>query len=505
MIVFFQMTIMLASPSSEAKPKATIRKENEIIDDILVLSQNDNYQDVTIICENGRVKSNSFLLTAIFPVFRDILPSLVESDSDLVISIPDMDVSDLEMFFTGLYENQSKIIASPMIQSILSSDFMKAGYISEKEEDKLVLVILDPFIDSQGTDLKPETNIKLNAEADDYSDSAVTMKIEEKDEDTTLGVEFSSYESNPEIKTPKPLVLGIKKKSDDISQYQCQICGRHFDSKKKLGNHKRIHDIKKCKFCQIEISLASLNRHQKNCQRSRLKHELRLSFKAVRVKRKSPRERVSCHICGKSFVDKYVLKNHILKYHSCPEGQIKCEKCFSNVDKEDFSSHICPELPCPKCNRIFNNEKSVSNHIKKHHEYLPDSFYCSDCGKGFPSKGDLYNHMKSHKEKETCPECGAKVRCLSKHMQKHQTEEDKKFICEHCDKRFFNVHLLNKHIMNVHLKLRPYKCRYGCEFAYNDVSNRAAHEKKTHGKLFITAQEEKEKYKESLKKEAGML
>ena len=90
-------------------------------------------------------------------------------------------------------------------------------------------------------------------------------------------------------------------------------------------------------------------------------------------------------------------------------------------------------------------------------------------------------------------------------MRVHQTEEYKKFICEHCDKRFFTSASLNKHIMNVHLKLRPYSCRYGCEFAYNDVSNRNAHEKKTHGKLFITAQEEKEKYKESLKKEAEML
>ena len=35
--------------------------------------------------------------------------------------------------------------------------------------------------------------------------------------------------------------------------------------------------------------------------------------------------------------------------------------------------------------------------------------------------------------------------------------------------------------MNVHLKLRPYKCRFGCDFGYNDFSNRNAHEKKKHG------------------------
>ena len=59
--------------------------------------------------------------------------------------------------------------------------------------------------------------------------------------------------------------------------------------------------------------------------------------------------------------------------------------------------------------------------------------------------------------------------------------------------------------MNAHLKLRPYKCRYGCEFAYNDHSNRNAHERKTHGKLFTTVQEEKERYRETLKDQASKL
>ena len=54
---------------------------------------------------------------------------------------------------------------------------------------------------------------------------------------------------------------------------------------------------------------------------------------------------------------------------------------------------------------------------------------------------------------------------------------------------------LEIHRMNVHLKLRPHKCRYGCDISYNDTSNRNAHEKKTHGKLFTTAKEEKMKSK----------
>ena len=39
--------------------------------------------------------------------------------------------------------------------------------------------------------------------------------------------------------------------------------------------------------------------------------------------------------------------------------------------------------------------------------------------------------------------------------------------------------------MNVHLRLRPFKCRYGCEFGYNDPANRNSHERKKHGKIYM--------------------
>ena len=35
--------------------------------------------------------------------------------------------------------------------------------------------------------------------------------------------------------------------------------------------------------------------------------------------------------------------------------------------------------------------------------------------------------------------------------------------------------------MNVHIQLRPYKCRTGCDATFNDRSNRGNHERKTHG------------------------
>ena len=49
---------------------------------------------------------------------------------------------------------------------------------------------------------------------------------------------------------------------------------------------------------------------------------------------------------------------------------------------------------------------------------------------------------------------------------------------------------IEKHKMNVHIKARPFNCRYGCAFAYNDYSNRNAHEHKKHGGLFTVVNPE---------------
>ena len=45
----------------------------------------------------------------------------------------------------------------------------------------------------------------------------------------------------------------------------------------------------------------------------------------------------------------------------------------------------------------------------------------------------------------------------------HTPIEQMKYKCEFCQKGFVEKGKLDKHMMNVHLKERPYNCRYGCD------------------------------------------
>ena len=86
-----------------------------------------------------------------------------------------------------------------------------------------------------------------------------------------------------------------------------------------------------------------------------------------------------------------------------------------------------------------------------------------------------------------CPICGKTVKVLKVHLKKaHTDDSEKPFHCDQCGKGFCETAHKRAHQMNVHLKMRPYKCRYGCadNIGYNDLSNRNSHERKKHGGVF---------------------
>ena len=140
---------------------------------------------------------------------------------------------------------------------------------------------------------------------------------------------------------------------------------------------------------------------------------------------------------------------------------------------------------CNICGGVF---VSLEIHIRNLHSDV-QTRTCEICGKVLKSSAYKVHIKKHFQTEQICPECGKKVRDLPRHMAvMHTSDEKKKFQCQICGKGFLSRTTLEKHVVNVHTKTYPYKCRYeGCDAKYNDVSNQFCHERKKHGGLFTPA------------------
>ena len=66
------------------------------IDDLVSLSHDPQYQDVTIICQDGKLCVNSFLLATLFPGMRNTLHN---SDEEVKIIMPEIFSEVIQKFF----------------------------------------------------------------------------------------------------------------------------------------------------------------------------------------------------------------------------------------------------------------------------------------------------------------------------------------------------------------------------------------------------------------------
>ena len=230
----------------------------------------------------------------------------------------------------------------------------------------------------------------------------------------------------------------------------CEICGKHFrlmpfKKQNNYNEHMKRHELMSHDCGCNNIVFSNFNQKHRHM---RVKHQGYLN----------------CNLCPKSFATEQFLNEH---------------KAGKHPEKIEPQHNLCK--------RSFKKEESLIHHENTAHDET-GPFVCSCCGKEMKGKNTLNYHEKTVHNPSTCPKCDKVVKSLYRHTLTKHTDNSKLHAkCEHCGKGFMDRSALRVHEMNVHIKARPFKCRYKCEndFGYNDLSNRNSHERKKHGGIFI--------------------
>jgi len=479
-------------------------------------------RDVVIKTKQGNIQCHRILLAAASPFFYQIF-SEISADETVEVVMTEFSSSDVNQLVSAIYSIH-RCYQSSSLSSIQESmvDFLNAT-LSSKLDNKME----NEQKQNYKEELSEQTDLCLARTEINVEEEPILVlpdighSIEDIDYLHQLSTELIAEEEEKLIPTKRR--SGRKKKSTrrclDIilgSDADCTV-GDGSSLLEPVTAENENYDVQAGSGKRTVAAPTNRTRPKKNkssrsrypmmctyCSKLLVNRREKSRHNCIKIQRENTtgdgagvdENDIICHLCGIRFLTKTSLRTHLQM--KCENVCDLCKKVFANrtevrehmlkahhkvMKRASFTGCVKP-FKCSHCDKSYTKLVQLNIHIKQIHcETPPLRFQCPDCGRFLSSRMALKKHASLHKPPEhECPICGKLFHnkaYLSRHaISQHGEQNVKKHQCDMCSKGFNNRLALEGH-KNWHLNLKPYKCRW-CDRTYQNTSNCAAHERKTH-------------------------